>query len=260
MEVESYEHGVPCWVDLGSPDPARAAEFYSALFGWSVAEGPPEAGGYRLAELRGKPVAGIGPQMNPGAPPAWNTYVNVDDADSITGTIRANGGQVLMEPFDVLDVGRMGVFADPTGAVFSAWQARAHIGSAIVNEPGTYSWNELVTTDVAKATEFYPKVFGWQPMTHAADSPMPYAEWQLGGRSVAGMMAKPPMIPPEVPSFWGVYFTVTDTDATVERVKELGGNLVMGPMDIEPGRFAVLTDPTGAAFNVITMNPEQGSA
>ena len=84
MEIETYEHGVPSWVDLGTPDAAKASAFYSALFGWTVQQGPPEAGGYAIAELGGKPVAGIGPQQNPG-PPVWSTYVNVDDADATVG-------------------------------------------------------------------------------------------------------------------------------------------------------------------------------
>src|SRR4051794_8015434 len=100
MEMDSYEHGVPSWVDLGSPDPAQARAFYSALFGWDVEEGPPEAGGYSIATLRGRTVAGLGPQMNPG-PSVWSSYVNVDSVDEVVEKAKANGGQVLMDPMDV---------------------------------------------------------------------------------------------------------------------------------------------------------------
>jgi predicted enzyme related to lactoylglutathione lyase len=251
MEVESYEHGVPSWVDLSTPDPAKASQFYSTLFGWDIQAGPPEAGGYALAQLRGKPVAGIGPQQNPG-PPVWTTYVNVDSADEIAEKVAANGGQVYVAPMDVLDAGRMAIFADPVGAVIGAWQPMAHKGAGIVNEPGTYSWSELITTDVQRAKEFYAAVFGWDAGTHG-EGPGAYTEFKVGDRSIAGMMAKPPTMPAEMPSYWGVYFAVADTDATAARITELGGSIVMPPMDIEPGRFAVASDPTGAMFSALAM-------
>src|SRR3954452_23543945 len=171
MEVESYENGRPSWIDLGVPDPKKAATFYSQLFGWDVQEGPPESGGYRIAHLRGRAVAGLGPQQNPG-PPVWSTYVNVSDAAATTEKVKANGGQVIVEPFAVLDVGTMAVFMDPVGAFISVWQPGQHTGAGIVNEPGTYSWSELVTNELAKAASFYGAVFGWGADTHGeAGSP-----------------------------------------------------------------------------------------
>jgi predicted enzyme related to lactoylglutathione lyase len=124
-----------------------------------------------------------------------------------------------------------------------------------VNEPGTWSWSELLTTDIDASKAFYAAVFGWGAETQG-EGPTAYTEWQVGGRSVAGMMAKPPMLPAEVPPFWAVYFAVSDTDAAVQRVAELGGSQIMPPMDIEPGRFAVVADPTGAVFDVIALKPE----
>jgi predicted enzyme related to lactoylglutathione lyase len=103
--------------------------------------------------------------MNPG-PPVWSTYVNVDDADAIVARVTGAGGQVMLPPMDVMDVGRMAVFADPVGAVFGVWQPRAHKGAGIVNEVGTYSWSELITTDVDGAKAFYAAVFGWGADTH----------------------------------------------------------------------------------------------
>jgi predicted enzyme related to lactoylglutathione lyase len=249
MEVDSYEPGVPSWVDLGTADTAKAAEFYSALFGWTVQEGPPEAGGYAIAELRGRPVAGLGPQQNPG-PPVWATYVNVDDADKAAAKVAAAGGMTFVEPMDVLDVGRMAVFADPLGAVISVWQAKLHHGAGIVNEPGTLTWNELVTTDTDAAAAFYAEVFGWGAVTHG-EGVGAYTEFQLADRSIAGMMLKPAEMPAEVPPYWGVYFAVADTDATAARVTELGGTIMMPPRDMEAGRFAIAVDPTGAMFSVI---------
>jgi predicted enzyme related to lactoylglutathione lyase len=202
-------------------------------------------------------VAGIGQQQNPG-PPVWATYIAVANADAAAAKVTAAGGQTLVPPMDVLDVGRMAVFTDPVGAAFSVWQAGTHPGAELVNEPGTWSWSELLTTDVPASKAFYGAVFGWGAETHG-DGPGAYTEWKVNGRSVGGMMQKPPMMPAEVPPFWAVYFSVADTEAAVARVTELGGSLVVPPMDVEPGRFATVADPTGATFNVITLNPDRTS-
>jgi uncharacterized protein len=254
MEVVDYENGVPSWVDLGTPDLPGARTFYGALFGWDTPEGPPEAGGYTVATLRGKPVAGIGPQMNPQAPPSWMTYVNVDDVDAVVAKVGPAGGQVLAPPMDVMDVGRLAVFADPVGAVIGLWQPKSHKGAGLVNEPDTYCWSELITTDTEGAKAFYAAVLGWGEATQGDE--FVYTEWKLGDRSLGGMMAKPAEMPAEVPPHWGVYFAVDDADRAAGRIAELGGQVVMGPTDIEPGRFAVAVDPGGAVFNVLALKEQ----
>ena len=251
MEVTRYDHGVPSWADFGAGDPAKAAEFYGSLFGWDVQDMGPDAGGYKMCLLRGKAVAGLGPKEDPG-PPRWTTYVTVDSADDAAAKVKANGGQVIAEPMDVFDAGRMAVVADPAGAVFSVWQANQHIGSQLVNEPGAMCWNELVSTDVDAALQFYPAVFGWNYETHKGDG-MEYTEWRVGKRSVGGLMAKPAAMPPQVPSHWAVYFAVHDCDATIKEVAELGGRQMTPAMDIPQGRFAFVTDPEGGAFGVIAL-------
>jgi uncharacterized protein len=259
MEMSRYEPGVPSWIDIGVPDPQAAADFYGALFGWEAPAGPPETGGYRVAMVREHAVAGIGPQQNPG-PPVWATYVAVDDAEEAVARVLAAGGQVLVPAMDVLDVGRMAVFTDPQGAVFSVWQAGTHPGAQLVNEPGTWSWSELLTTDVEGAKDFYGDVFGWTSHTAGAGPTGEYTEWQLSGRSVGGMMQKPPMMPAEIPPHWAVYFAVADADVAVARVTELGGTVHLPPMDIEPGRFATVADPSGGVFNVIALKAELAGA
>jgi predicted enzyme related to lactoylglutathione lyase len=255
MERDEYAPGMPSWVDLGSPDIDGAADFYRGLFGWEATEPGPveETGGYRMFEYKGRPVAGLGPQVNPG-PPYWATYVTVADADDAVARVKQAGGTVFLEPMDVLDVGRMAVFADPTGAVIAIWQPRAHPGAGLVNEPNTMCWNELSTRDVPGATAFYEQVFGWTAVPQG-----PYNEWQLDGTTVGGMMQTPDMVPAEVPAHWLVYFAVEDTDAAVARGQELGGSVIVPPMDIQPGRFATLTDPTGAMFAVITLKAGLGA-
>ena len=254
MEFESYDNGVPSWVDMGSPDLGAAKEFYGGLFGWNCPEGPPEAGGYSVCDLKGKTVAGLGPQMNPDAPPNWLTYVNVDSADDTVAKVTANGGVVFMPPMDVMEAGRMAIFADSVGAVIGIWQPGEHKGAQVANEPGTYCWSELITTDLEASEAFYKAVFGWDAEGQGPPGgPVAYTEWKLGGKSIGGMMLKPAEMPAEVPPHWGVYFAVADADASVAKAQELGATLFMGPMDIEPGRVAVLADPVGAMFNVLAL-------
>ena len=112
-EMTKYEPGTPSWVDLGTPDPAEASRFYSDLFDWTIEEGPPEFGGYRMCLLDGKPVAGLGPQTNTDMPPYWTTYVTVADTDEIAAAITEDGGTIIVAPLDVMDAGRMAVASDP---------------------------------------------------------------------------------------------------------------------------------------------------
>jgi hypothetical protein len=248
-------------VDLGTPDIEAAAEFYGALFGWSVPEGEnsEQAGGYRQAMLRGKPVAGVMPLMQEGQPPAWSTYVSVEDADSTTAKVREAGGTVMAEPMDVLDLGRMAIFADPTGAVFGIWQAGTFVGAEIVNESSAVVWNELNTRDTAVAKEFYGAVFGWSFEEREFETGN-YTSLKVGEDTVGGMIDISGRVPDEVPANWLAYFAVDDADATIEKAKGSGGEAVFGPEDIsEVGRIAVLKDPFGAVFALITPDPAMGT-
>ena len=251
-ETSQYAPGTPIWVDLGSPDPAAAATFYGQLLGWQTQDLGAEAGGYRFFTRNGQVVAGVGPLMAQGQPPAWSTYIKTEDADATARKVREAGGRVLAEPFDVMSAGRMAVFMDPTGAAISVWQPRDMQGAQLFNEPGSVCWNELNTRDLESAKRFYPRVFGWDVDAH----PFPggeYVEWKLNGRSVAGAQPMPSAVPAQVPSFWMTYFAVDDCDATVSKAQSLGARVQMPGMDIEQGRFAVLTDPQGAAFSVIKL-------
>jgi len=252
VAVTEYEPGTPSWVDLASPDLAVSVTFYTALFGWEAKDQGAEAGHYHMLELGGVPVAGLGPIMMEGQPPAWTSYVSVTDADETVAKVKEAGGMVFVEPMDVLDVGRMAVFADPTGAAIAVWQPKLHPGAGLVNEPGALVWNELSTRDTGAAATFYRSVFGWEADA-APMGEMTYTEWKLGGKTIGGMMATPDNVPPEVPAYWLAYFGTADCDATVTRATELGATVHVPPMDIPPGRFSVLGDPTGAMFAVIAL-------
>lgn len=258
-ERTSYTPGTPCWVDLTTPDIEAAASFYSELFGWEVPELPnsAEMGGYRRAKKNGKDVAGVFPVMQEGQPSAWGTHVSVIDAEATMDVVRAAGGQVLVEPMEVADYGKMSVFVDPTGAICGAWQPNTFAGAELVNEYGTFGWNELGTRDTAAAREFYGKVFGWDYAEEESERAGTYTVWKVGEAMVGGMLdMNATEMPAEVPPHWLVYFMVEDTDAAVEKAKGGGGEVRFGPIDIPIGRFGVLADPFGAVFAVMQPSEE----
>lgn len=251
-ERREHAHGTPAWVDIGT-EVEGARKFYGSLFGWEASDTGPveETGGYGMFSKNGKLVAGFGPQQSPG-PPYWTTYVSVADADEVATKVRHAGGDVVVEPMDVMDAGRMAVFMDPEGAYFSVWQPGAHIGAQLVNDPGSLCWNELNTRNTENAKAFYGATFGWNSETQ--QGPMgSYTEFRIDDSPIAGMMDMTGRVPDEVPPHWLVYFAVEDCDATVAKAEDLGGSVVVPAMDVQVGRFSVLRDPQGAAFAVIKL-------
>lgn len=256
--MPEYAPGTPSWIDLASPDPDAAVTFYGALMGWTATEpgSEEETGGYRMFQQDGKNVGGLMRHMQEGQPTVWSTYVTVTDAEETAGKVTAAGGSVLFEPMDVMDIGRMGIFADPTGAVFGVWQPKSFAGADIVNEPNSLCWNEVATRDIAADTAFYPAVFGWVAARPSFEAPDSYTIWELDGKPVAGMMEmNDQMFPPEVPPHWGICFAVADCDATTAKARELGATVVAEPMDMPIGRFSGLVDPQGAAFAIMQFTP-----
>ena len=257
-ERTSYVPGTPSWVELGGiPDIEKVVDFYGGLFGWDVPESEKaeQTGGYRQAMLRGKPVAGMMPLMQEGQPPAWNTYVSVEDADAIAAKVRDAGGTVLAEPMDVMDLGRMAVFADTGGAVIGIWQPGTFIGAEIVNESNAVVWNELNTRDPEAARSFYGDAFGWGFEERQFENG-PYTRLKVGEDTVGGMIDITGRAPDEVPAHWLVYFAVDDVDATLARASDSGGGVALEPFDIAGvGRIAILKDPFDAVFAVMTPDP-----
>jgi uncharacterized protein len=247
-ERTSYPPGTFSWVDLQTSDQDAAKSFYSDLFGWEYEDVPiGDGASYSMAKLQGHSVAAIGPLQGEEMPSHWNCYVTVADADASAARAKELGATLLAEPFDVFDAGRMAAFADPQGAVLSVWQAKENIGAGLVNVPGALTWNDLISPDVAAAAPFYRELFDWKV------EEVPGAEgqyWSItnAGRSNGGMMPMPPGGHPA----WNLYFAVEDVDATVARARELGADLVMGPMDVPTGRFAVIRDPQNAVFSIVT--------
>ncbi|MGZ7032146.1 MAG: VOC family protein [Thermoanaerobaculia bacterium] len=245
MEVTKHEPGSFCWVELITSDRKNAVKFYTSLFGWTVRETP--MGGddvYVVGLKKGRDVCGMHESKQ--FPPNWGTYVAVTSADESAAKAKKLGAKVMMEPFDVMDLGRMSVISDPQGAVFSIWQAKKHPGVGIYNEPGAYCWSEVMTSDVEGAKKFYTSLFGW-----GAKQGGDYTEWQQGKTSIGGLM-KNPM--PNAPSMWVIYFMVDDVDASVKKAESMGAK-VWVTKDIENvGRFSMMADPQGAAFSIIKLS------
>jgi hypothetical protein len=278
-ERDGYIPGVPCWVDTSQPDPEAAVAFYSELFGWecenvSTSEAEPP---YFIARIRGGDVAAV-TSIAPGAPAvaSWNTYVWVENAEETARRVSSAGGTCLAEPFDVGDAGRMAVFADPEGALFSVWQPGRHRGAQIVNEAGALNFNGLDTRDPERAREFYGAVFGWETLPIGGGVEM----WTLPGygdhlerdrpairqemaavgapagfADVVASMSPIPGGQDRVPARWSVTFAVDDTDAIAAKASELGGTVVVPPSDAPWVRMTVLADPGGAILTASKFVP-----
>lgn len=249
MRITGPETGVPCWAELATTDVPAAGAFYGALLGWRAETDPrPEAGGYTMMQLGDDPVAAASPRYQEGQPVGWMMSVAVADADATAQAAKDAGGTVLTEPMDIFDQGRFSVLADPTGAVFSVWQAREFYGATRLNETGALCWVELRTPEPAAAQAFYTTVFGWS--VNAGDG---YTQWGVAGQDFGGMMEMGADFPAGIPPHWALYFGVDDVDATVAQATDLGGAVHVPGTDIPgTGRFALLTDPQGGAFAVFT--------
>jgi uncharacterized protein len=277
---DGYMPGVPCWVDTSQPDPEATVAFYSGLFGWDFEDTMPPGspGRYLVARLRGGDVAAVGSQPE-GAPPTatWNAYIWVESADETASKVVDAGGRVVTAPFDVLDAGRMAVFADPEGATFCVWQAKEHKGARIVNEPGSLNFNGLNTRDAERAKAFYGSVFGWEILSLGGGA----AIWRLPGygdflersdpelrkrmaengapqgfEDAVATLNPIPEDQPDVSAHWSVTFAVDDADAIAERAGQLGGTIVLPPFDAPWVRMTFITDPQGATFIASKFVPE----
>ena len=241
----SYSHGTFSWTDLATPDLDGTQAFYAGLFGWEHEDTPiPDGGVYRMFQQSGADVAAASAAQE-GQHPAWLSYVTVDDVDATAGRAGELGANVMMEPFDVMDAGRMALLQDPTGAVFALWQAKDSIGAEVVNGHGALTMNQLNTSDPEAAQQFYADLFGWRTeVMEEGDEPY----WGLYNGDIAngGMMNLPEG--GGMPSHWLVYFGTDDIDAAAERIGETGGTVMVPKMAVPGGEILVAQDPQGAIF------------
>lgn len=244
----------PVWVDDSSRDPEAIRAFYADLFGWSmVANDDPQYGGYRIAQLDGKDVAGFGGQQDPNLPASvWSLYIATADAAATCEAATAAGGRVVVPPFAIGTMGTSAFIADPLGAVLGLWQAAEMTGFG-VQGTNAFGWGELNARGIASAVPFYEQVFGWTRRTSEMGEGRTYTEFLDGEESLLGAFEMPPGMPAEVPNHWLVYFAVDDVAATHDAAVAAGGASIMAATSFPGGTFAVVADPLGGTFGLIAM-------
>lgn len=250
--VTKYPQGTFSWADFFSKDVTASTKFLESLFSWTSATMPTEPGkpDYTMFSLNGKYTAGGSPTFDPKMPSFWNNYITVDNVDEMMAKAEKLGAKITMPAMDVLDAGRMGTIEDPTGAHVSLWQPKKYIGAGIVNTAGAMSWNELYTKDLGRAKQFFSDLFGW---TYEVDEKNgDYTTIRNNGRMNGGMMQITNEMMGMLP-MWVVYFTVKNIADSVEKVKELGGQVHM-QKDISVGKIAMVADPAGASFMLLELS------
>jgi predicted enzyme related to lactoylglutathione lyase len=247
--------GAPCWIDLLTSDPDKSRAFYGELFGWTSEDAGEEYGGYVNFLKDGQRVAGcMRNDGQSGMPDVWSIYLATDDAKATVDAAQASGGGVIVPAMDVMELGTMAVLTDAGGAAIGLWQPGLHKGFAVIDEPGAPGWFELHTRDYDASVRFYRDVFGWD--THVVgDAPeFRYTTLGEGENQLAGIMDASGFLPEGVPAHWSVYFRVVDADATLAKIGELGGAVVLPAEDTPYGRLAQAADPTGALFKLVAAS------
>jgi predicted enzyme related to lactoylglutathione lyase len=249
---DSAPVGAPCWIELFTSDVEKGRAFYHELLGWTSDEPAAELGGYFTFYKDGVRVAGgMHNDGQSGAPDVWSVYLACEDAKATADAAKANGGQVMVEPMEVMDLGSMVVVSDPGGGVIGGWQPGTHTGFGVYAEPNTPHWFELQTRDYDASIDFYRKVFAWDAHV-ASDTPeLHYTTLGEGEAALAGIMDATAFLPDGVPGQWSIYFGTEDADATLAKVVELGGSIVQPAEDTPYGRLATAADPSGISFKLI---------
>lgn len=251
--TERWPAGTPCWVEITVGDLARSQEFYASVLGWEFEDSGPDYGHYNNALVGGRRVAGMSPPMEGGEdwPKTWTTYLATDDVEATAQRAAEAGAQAVLEPMDIAAFGRMGLWVDPTGAAFGAWESGGHTGYDAHNEHGAVCWVDLVTSDLRLAKSFYRNVFGLTyedlavtDIGYATFTP-PGAQWPAGGM---GDQQDGDTVGPR----WCVTFQVDDVDAAVQRVLDAGGSVAGEPFELEFGRIATVAGPDGEELSLMT--------
>ena len=239
----SYPPGTFSYAELATSDAAAAKAFYTDLFGWTYEDVPMgDAPPYSPAFKDGSQVAALFETSD--QPPHWNCYVTVTSVDGTAASAGEHGGSVISEPFEVMELGRMAVIADPGGAALCLWEPRQHIGAYLVNTPGAMTWNDLVTPDPEAAARFYGVLFGWR--VEEIPNAGGYRLIFNGERTNGGIM------PVDGPMAWMPYFGHEDVERVAAEVEGKGGRLFNGPLQMPKGSVAIVGDPQGAVFAVWT--------
>ena len=251
---DSAPTGAPCWADLWTSDVDASRRFYAELFGWEALEPAPEFGGYFMFARGGAPVAGgMGDMGDMKADNRWKVYLATPDINAATAKVVAAGGVVVFPPVPVADMGIQAVVIDPTGATVGLWQPGTFQGFAALDEPGAPSWFELHANDYDKAIKFYRETTGWETDVMGDGGGFRYSMAHEAGSEVAfaGVYDASADLAAGGESSWVIYWSVEDVDATVAKLRALGGGVSEDAADTPYGRVASVTDTTGAPFRLI---------
>lgn len=243
----THPHGSFCFAELHTADIEGAKRFYGDLLGWTTVDS--KVAGYSLCQADGKDVAGL--RRRPG-PSRWIPFLSVPSAEAASGTALQAGAAIVAPPADTDGFARTAIVRDPAGGVVGLWEAKSHAGAALLDEPGSMWWAELLTREVPVAKTFYSNLAGWRAIDTLKYG-IRYSVFKLGEESMAGLL---PIGADwgNVSAYWQVLFAVDNCDARVERAKKAGGSLVFGPNDIpNAGRAGIVSDPSGARF--VLMQP-----
>ena len=255
--IKQYPSGSFCWVDLITANLEEVKSFYCGLLGWECEDLPMGEGmSYTICRYQGQQVSAMYAMdkgmINNHIPSSWISHISVDDIDAVVAKANSLGATAPLV-CNMLDFGRVAKVKDPMGAWFNLWQPSQHIGAALVNQPGSWCWNELAVRSTEIAMEFYGKLFGWREEVSAGPGGNPYVTVYNNDRLAGGMIA----IDPErgdVPPHWGVYFAVEDCEQATRQAEGLGATIISANTRIsEVGTFSVLLDPGGAKFSVIAL-------
>jgi uncharacterized protein len=248
--------GAPCWIDLNTSDLDGAVRFYGELFGWTAEDAGEDYGHYHNVSKDGALVGGLMRRQPDagGHPDFWMTYLSSADAKATAAAASDAGGQVVLEPMAVMELGAMAVLADPTGGAVGVWQPGRHRGYEVHSQAGAPVWHELHTRDHDGAVAFYQRVFGWQTSVVSDTDEFRYTTMTEGEEQYAGIMDASAYLPEGTSSFWEVYFGVQDADAALAAAERLGGRVLEPAVDTPYGRMAKVADPTGAVFKIVTVS------
>ena len=260
MKIDKYAQGTPCWVCLGTPDTDAGKFFYAELFGgeYDDAEmfpGMPDGPVVFNAKKGDDFVGVIAPQLGEGEESAaWMFNFAVDDVDSSVKRVAELGGSMIADPMDIGDQGRVAVAADPNGVEAILWQGKNHIGAGVVDADASFSWVQLLTRNMEASTGFYVDLFHIGRSSGPAPGGGVNDVLMVGSEPVAGIKGMPEDIAVlETPNHWIIYFRVDDIDAAVDRAIANGANTIASPTQLAHiGRIAVVSDPQGAVFGLVT--------
>ena len=246
--------GAPCWIDLTSSDLGRAQDFYGAVFGWTFESAGPEYGGYVNAAKDGHLVAGLmanDPQWQ--SPDRWTTYFHTADINATMSAVTAAGGSSCIEPMEVPAKGFMSMATDPGGAPFGLWQPLDHLGFEVLGEAGAPVWHQLTTRNYRSAVDFYREVLGWRTEQVSDTDEFRYTTAWFDDQQLLGVMDAAGCLPDDVPSNWTIFFGAADVDKTLQVIADNGGAVLRPAEDTPYGRLAAASDPTGAIFNLSSL-------